>query len=389
MKICRISTVSFVLKYHLRSQIAEMVRQSHSVFLVSSPHPELQNIATEWGTQVYPIKIARQISPFEDLKALVLLYSYFRKKRFDVVHSITPKAGFLTALAGFAARVPIRLHTFTGQPWMNLKFFIRWIAKLCDRIIVLFNTRCYADSHSQRDFLVKEKIGPKERIFVLGNGSLAGIDFEKFNPEKWKPLRREIGNELKIPDSSQIINFTGRINKDKGICELIEAFETLTQEGRDVYLLLVGPLEIKREPIPSDFVQRIRENPKIRLFGDTPTPEKYFSISDLVCLPSYREGFGIVVLEAAAMAIPSIATRTVGIVDSIVDGKTGILVPVGDSHSLTEALRRLLDNEPLRTSMGTEARRYAQQFDKILINTLVLKEYEDLMNAYEKGKRVH
>lgn len=387
MKLCRIVTVPFVLKYHLRNQVEEIVKQRHSVFLVSSPSPELQSIAKECGAEAHPIAIAREISPFGDLKALVLLYFYFRRQHFDVVHSITPKAGLLTALAGFFAGVPIRLHTFTGQPWMNLKSPVRWIAKLSDRIIVSFNTRCYADSISQRDYLIKEKIGSKEQIFVLGNGSLAGVNFDKFNPGKWKPHRKEIRKELQIPDFSQVINFTGRINKDKGICELIEAFETLIRDRRDVYLLLVGPFETKREPVPADIVQRIRENPKICLLGDTPTPEKYFSVSDLMCLPSYREGFGIVILEAAAMAIPSVATRTVGIIDSIVDGKTGILVPVGDSYSLTEALRRLLDDDLLRTDMGREARKHAEQFDKGFVNTLVLKEYETLMNFSQKRMR--
>lgn len=387
MKLCRIATVAFVLKYHLKSQVEEMVRQRHAVFLVSSPSPELQNIAKTCGAEAHPITIAREISPYQDLKALVLLYFYFRRQRFDIVHSITPKAGLLTALAGFFAGIPIRLHTFTGQPWMNLKSPIRWIAKLSDRIIVLFNTRCYADSISQRVYLIKENIGSKERIFVLGNGSLAGVDRNKFNPEKWKPHRKEIRKELQIPDSSQVINFTGRINKDKGIRELIEAFEALIRDKKDVYLLLVGPFEVKREALPSELVQRIRANPRIRLLGDTPIPEKYYSISDLICLPSYREGFGIVILEAAAMAIPSVATRTVGIVDSVVDGKTGILVPVGDSSSLTAALRQLLDNESLRIDMGKEAIKHAKQFDQSLINTLVLNEYQALAHSHPKYLR--
>ena len=185
----------------------------------------------------------------------------------------------------------------------------------------------------------------------------------------------EIRRELHIPNHASIINFTGRLNLEKGIQELIEAFENLTREQEDFFLLLIGPFEINREPIPFELMERIQKNPRIRILGDSPQPEKFFAISDVLCLPSYREGFGIVVLEAAAMGLPAIGTRVVGLVDSIVDGKTGILVPPKDSEALYRALQSMFNDNELRKKMGQNAKHRAKSFSSSYINGMVLKEY--------------
>lgn len=381
MKLCRIATVPFVFSYHLYSQITAAIERKHEVYLVSSMDPALEIVAKETGASAYSIDIQRSISPWKDLQSLFKLTFYFRKMRFDTVHSITQKAGLLTSLAGFITRVPVRLHTFTGQPWMYKKGLVRWVSKACDWLIVRLNTMCYADSKSQQDYLIRQGIGNERKIKVLGQGSLAGVDLQKFNLAKWKSSSHQIRQELNISDGAIVINFTGRINLEKGVRELIEAFEGLQIGQREVVLLLVGPFEVDREPIPFELVQRIQNNPQIRILGNSPQAEKYFAISDLLCLPSYREGFGIVVLEAAAMGVTTVGTRIVGLIDSVIDGKTGVLVPPKDSQSLREALTALLEDDKLRRELGKNAMNHAKSFDSKHVNAMVLKEYDELMTG--------
>ncbi len=379
MHICVIVTVPFVLVNHLKNQISATVKKGHHLSLVSSPGLELDEISRLTGATAHPIPIARNISPWADLQSLLALYRFFRQKKFDCVHSITPKAGLLSAIAAFVARVPIRFHTFTGQPWATLSGPVRWIAQFCDWLIIKLNTRCYADSESQKKYLIQYKIGPSKKIRVLGKGSLSGVDFNKFNLEQWAPQKNEIRKELRIPESAKVINFTGRINLEKGIQELISAFEKLLDEKRDLFLLLVGPFEEIRGQIPFTLRQRIEKNNRILIIGNTSSPEKYFTASDLLCLPSYREGFGNVVIEAGAMGLPAVATQVVGLVDAVISEKTGILVPPMNVLSLYHALKTLLDNDSLRVKMGNEAKQHARLFDKKIITTLVLKEYDEIL----------
>ena len=378
MKLCRIATVPFVFIYNLRGQITATIKEGHEVYLVSSAGPSLETVGQENGAHLFPISIHRSISLWNDLKALLDLARYFRKMKFDLVHSVTQKAGLLTALAGFMTRVPVRLHTFTGQPWMHKRGWVRWASKFCDWLMLKLNTRCYADSQSQSDYLVQQGIANKGEIEILGPGSLAGVDLNKFNREMWVSARGQIRRGWNVPDGACVINFTGRINLEKGIRELIDAFECLDIEQKEIFLLLVGPFEVNREPIPPELMQRIQKNPHIRVVGESSQPEKFFAISDIFCLPSYREGFGIVALEAAAMGLPTVGTRVVGLVDAIIDGKTGILVPPKDSQALHKALSRLLADNQCLKKMGQNAMNHAKSFDSRYINRLVLGEYDKL-----------
>jgi glycosyltransferase involved in cell wall biosynthesis len=378
MRICRIVTIPSMFAYHLRSQIKTTLQKGHEVFLVSRDGSELTTIEQETGALVHRIFIARSISPWSDIISLIHLYRYFRRMNFDIVHSLTEKGGLLTSLAGRAACVPIRLHTFTGQAWMHLTGPIRWLAKACNRIIVKLNTQCYADSESQKKFLIQQGIANHQNIKVLGHGSLSGVDLQKFNAEKWMSLRQSIKNELNIPTTSKIINFTGRINIEKGVRELIESFEKLILDKMDIFLLLVGGVEKNREPLSSELIAHIYKNNRIRIIGNTPTPEKYYSISDLLCLPSYREGFGNVVIEAGAMEVPAVGTQVIGLLNSIIDGKTGLLVPPYDSQALSNAIKSLLENDELRKIMGKEARKFSLHFDEKDVNRLMVEEYDNL-----------
>lgn len=382
MRICRVATVPFFLLHHLKRQIVATIENGHEVWMVASDGvgwAELEEIS---GAHSAKIEIPRKISPLADLRALWALYFFFRRHRFDLVHSATPKAGLLCAIAGLLAGVPLRLHTFTGQPWAELKGPYRWLVKTADWLIVRLNTCCYADSESQRQFLIAQGVARPNQVMTLGPGSLAGVDAEKFKPGI-SGNGVQFKNSLSIPANAHVITFIGRVTKDKGISELISAFDTLPGKcHQDVYLLLVGPFEPELDPLPAAVVERINAHPNIRVIGYVESPVQYLAITDIFCLPSYREGFGNVVIEAAAMGIPAVATRIVGLVDSVADGVTGVLVPPKNHVALAEALSVLLNDATLRQRMGMAARERATSlFDMAIINQCLLKEYAELEQA--------
>jgi glycosyltransferase involved in cell wall biosynthesis len=376
VKIARVATVPFFLYNHLREQIAAMAAAGHEVVLISGGGAEAEWLRALPGVRFEQIDIPRKIAPLRDLGALWRLFVFFRRERFDIVHSTTPKAGMLCALAGVLARIPVRLHTFTGQAWVEMRGVTRFVAKAGDWLTAHLDTLCYADSASQRDFIVAEGVCNEDRIRVLGAGSLAGVDVARFDPDKWLGERAATCAALGIPLDARVITFIGRQTRDKGLGELSEAFRTVSRRVPCV-LLLIGPGEtedgVLTHAVAAD------QDANIRRIGYTPEPERYLAASDLLCLPSYREGFGNVVIEAAAMGVPAVGTDIVGLRDAIVDGETGVLVPPKDAASLAGAILALLEDEALRRAMGDKARhRAVSEFAATRVNGTVLQEYRRL-----------
>ena len=376
MNICRIATVPFFVINHLRDQIEYTIDCGHKVFVISSFGEDIELFCKEVGAEYYPLHIERGISVIRDLKAVMGLAEFFHANKIDIVHSVTPKAGLLSAIAARILRIPIRMHTFTGQRWAELSGSIRWISKLCDWIIVKLNTQCYADSNSQVKYMIKHGICKPGKVGVLGVGSLSGVNTKRFDINHWLHLNKHIRKEIGIPLSARVISFVGRVTKDKGICELVDGFIQLLKKVNKIHLILVGPLEQELDPLPKETLEKIRINNNIHIVGYSREPEKYLSISTLFVIPSYREGFGNVVLEAAAMGIPAVGTRISGLVDSIVEDETGILVPPRDTTALVKALYYLLSDEKKYKRMRQSAKkRVHQYFEQEYINGLLLKEY--------------
>lgn len=377
MKICRVTTVPFFLLHHLRGQIEAAVAARHEVWAVCSADDGTEDPAKSPGIRFHPIEISRRIAPRDDLRALWQLYRFFRALRFDIVHSATPKAGLLTAIAGWLARVPVRMHSFTGQAWSELSGPVRWIAQLADWVIVKLNTRCYADSPSQRRFMIESGVTGEDGVAVLGDGSLGGVDFTQFDPQRVQPLARARRAELGIPEGEPVILFIGRVNRDKGIVELVSAYRTLLERFPRLHLVLVGYFEPHLDPLPEEVLAAIRGTPAIHAVGYHAQPESFVGFADLLCLPSYREGFGNVVIEAAALEVPTVGTRIVGLADAVIDGETGILVAPKDAAALAAALERMLADNLARVAMGKRARERALRlFDAARVNRLLLEEYE-------------
>lgn len=364
-KICFITAVHGSAYSFLRDHMAALQKE-YKVHYVCN-EPDINNIKVP-NDGYHCVDIQRKISIVKDLKALWQLYRYFRKERFDAVHSVTPKAGLLTSIAAFFARVPVRIHIYTGQVWANKKGFMRFLLKTMDRMIALFDNQILVDGEGQRQFLIKNKVLSEKNSKVLGSGSICGVNLERFNPSV--EVRTEKRKELGIDDSKTVFVFMGRLNHDKGVYELLNAFNRLAAERDDVYLLLFGHDE-------EDVSDKFQNYPNIKVrdnfyyYGATPEPQKMLQAGDVFVLPTYREGFGSSVIEASALGLPVICSDAYGVMDAMVDDVTGLRCNVGDVESLYIAMARLAENKPMQALLGKNGKdRVLSEFDgsKVTVN---------------------
>ncbi|BBO19571.1 glycosyltransferase [Candidatus Desulfobacillus denitrificans] len=303
--------------------------------------------------RVVPVRILRRIAPMADLVALYRLYRLFRRERYAAVSSVTPKAGLLALLAAAATRIPLRIHIFTGQVWTTRTGWKRALLKAADRLMASLATHVLADSPSQRDFLVAEGVAPAGKVRVLGEGSICGVDGERFRPDAGR--RTDIRHTHGIPEEAVVFLFLGRLNRDKGVADLAEAFASLDHPA--AYLLVVGPDE---EGMREAMLARLgAAAERCRFVGFTDRPEDCMAAGDVFCLPSYREGFGMVVIEAAAAGLPAIASRIYGVIDAVEDGVTGLLHAPGDVGGMAALMNTLARDPTRRAAMGQAARERA------------------------------
>jgi glycosyltransferase involved in cell wall biosynthesis len=364
---------------HIINNIKEYQKNGFEVELISSHAEYGQFLRNEHGFSVTEINIPRNISPLQDLISLWNLYRHFRKNSYDIVHSGTPKAGLLVALAGKIARVPVRLHTFTGQRWATIKGPLRFLLKKLDQLIIRLNTRCYADSPSQIQFLVDSGVAKAGAVHCLHKGSFGGIDPAHFERSQFPQARQDISKKLNLDSGVPWILYVGRITANKGTKELISAFLN-SLEKTDSRLLIMGDFEGIHPEHDAVWVTPLQNHPKIKQIPFQTNPEYYMAAADFLCLPSYREGFGTVVLEAAASGICAIGTDIPGLRDAIADGESGILVPLLDITALENAIVKLVTNEPLRLKLGQNAlKRAAHDFDYKTIAQLQMHEYQNLL----------
>ena len=385
VKIARVSTVAFFIDTQLHSQISMTVQAGAKVSIIASEQTLNRPIE---GSEYFSIHIPREINLFKDLLALIKLCKLFREQKFDIVHSTTPKAGLLCVLAGKFAGVSIRIHSYTGQPWVTLTGLKRKVAKLGDWVIGWLTSACYADSISQKAFLVSEKLVSADKLSVIGKGSLAGVDVKRFNQGRFSlSERHSIKKSLGIFQDSSVLLFVGRIVKDKGVLELVEAFKNLVtgNSHNNIYLLMVGPKELSNNELGIEENSDISQ--KIIFTGYTDFPEEYMAISDVLCVPSYREGFSTVVIEAAAMGVPTIGSNIYGLSDAVVDGETGVLVEPKNVPDLKWAIEKIVNEVDVRKQLGNNAQiRALHDFSNEAVNRLVIEEYVALLNTLKKNK---
>jgi len=373
-KICFITAVPGSAHAFLRDHMAAL-KGDYQVYYVSN-EPNESKITVEHDGY-HCVGIQRGISIVKDFKALIALTKYFRKERFDAVHSVTPKAGLLTAVAGFFAGIPIRIHIFTGQVWANKKGPMRWLLKFMDRMIVLFGNHFLVDGEGQRQYLIQQGILKEKNSKVLGHGSICGVNLKRFVASE--ELRQAARKEIGISDDKTVFVFMGRLNHDKGMYELLPAFNRLAKERNDVYLLLFG---VDEENIAEQFSKydHLKSGENFCYYGRTSEPQKMLQAGDVFVLPTYREGFGSSVIEASALGLPVICSDAYGVMDAMVDNVTGLRCKVGDEESLYQCMKEMAKNPHLIKKMGEAGNeRVVRDFDGEKMTKLWIEFYHDLL----------
>lgn len=344
--ICFICNTPQGFEAFLKGHAIELLYNYKVTVISNFNNYNLKNIPKSIYIISLPFK--RKISLSYDLFSLLKLYYVISKNNFDVTLSISPKSGLLTSIASFIAFTPRRIHWFTGQVWVHKTGFYKKLLMFLDWLIAKLSTNLLVDSYSQKEFLYKKNIINRAKSYVLADGSVCGVDLNRFKPNE--RVRSEVRRILSINDNYKLIAFVGRLNKDKGIYDLINAFKIIKSKGYSVKLLLIGPDEeniIKR----NSFIGKFQKNEIIYL-GVKNNPEYWLNGCDIFCLPSYREGFGSVLIEASALKLPVVASKIYGIEDAVLDNVTGLLFKVGNLDDLVKTIIRLLEDNQLCKNLG-------------------------------------
>ena len=336
----------------MRGQLAYLKSIGFDPALASSPGEELERSARREGCAAFGIPMKREISPFADLSSLFQMCRLLRRIRPVVCNSGTPKAGLLAGIAAWLTRVPCRVYTLRGLRLETAKGFKKIILRIAETVACLCANRVICVSASLRERAIALGLVPRAKTVLLGLGSSNGVDHARFEATAEMAARAaELRQRLKIQPGQPVIGFAGRLTRDKGVPELVAAFQAVRNKLPEAILLLVGDFE-EGDPVPRATRDSIELDPWIRHVTSTPQIEFYYHVMSVFVLPTYREGLPNTVLEAQAAGLPVVTTMATGAIDAIEGGVTGLLAPVGDADKLAEAILLLLSSPAWMQSMG-------------------------------------
>jgi glycosyltransferase involved in cell wall biosynthesis len=357
------------LMYVVTSQISTVLLKGQPKFLreagfevsvVFSPSRSFEE-AVDDSVQRFAVPMVREIGGFSDFVSLCRLWRLIRRQKPTITNVGTPKAGLLAGLASCLSGVPCRVYSLWGLRCETTKGVKRWALILSERVACRCAHVVICPSESLRQRAVALGIVDRRRTVVLASGSCNGVDLDRFAPTPER-LHQTAGlkNDLGIPSEAPVIGFVGRFTRDKGLCELIEAYLLLRQQHPRLYLLLVGDFE-DGDSVPPNIRNVIQCDSQIVQTGMVRDTAPYYHVMNILALPTYREGFPNAVLEAHAAGKPVVATRATGVVDAVIDGVSGVLVPVGDSIALAKGLELVLKDKELATALGSAGRERARR----------------------------
>ena len=342
-KICGIATKSIMIKSFMLGNLQYMAEHGWNCFCLCSDDSSLKKdelkdveyipLDIEWGF----------VSPLRFFKEIKTLYKVFKRERFDVIQYAATNASLYAAIAGWMARVPVRINPQWGISYPIYKGKVRFIRKLATKLTCIFSTSNQPDSFSNLEFMRNEGLCNEKNSCVIYNGSACGVDLQRFNMRKKQQWKDEILSMYGINKENIVLGFVGRLVKEKGINELIDAF--LSLKLNNCKLMLVGPLD-DNSRINESLLSEAKASPNIIFTGPTRTPEKYFSSFNYMMLPSYQEGFGMTTLEAAALGVPAIVTNIKGPTDVVVNGVNGFICEVRSVDSLKETILKAITLDP-------------------------------------------
>lgn len=376
-KLVRITTVPISLEKLLENQ-ARFFKTFYSVTLVSSQKEQLQRLAKEQGVNHFSLEMTRKITPLQDLRCLLQLIRFLRKDKPHIVHTHTPKAGIVGMLAAFITGVPLRMHTVAGLPLMEAKGLKKSILYAVERLTYRCATHVYPNARGLMDFIQEKKLAGKTPLKCIGNGSSNGIDLTYFNPERVsKEQEMSFREKWNISKDDFVFLFIGRLVGDKGVNELVAAFEQLANKIPNAKLLLVGPQEPTLDPLKQVTIASIEKNPKIVSTAYQQDVRPFLKIAQVFVFPSYREGFPNVVLQAGAMGIPCIVSDINGCNEIIENEVNGLIVPPKSIQPLSEKMYSLYkDPEKRAIFIDRTKERIATNFERTHYWKLLLEEYK-------------
>ena len=364
-KVFRVTTVPISLKVLMKNQL-RYLNNFFDVYGVSSDGPEILDVKKNEGIKVIVLPMKRAISLHNDIVSLFRMILLLIKQRPIIIHSHTPKAGFISMFAAWITKVPIRLHTVAGLPMTSKKGIERNILKFVEIITYKFATKIYSNSRGLKLFLIQENMIKEEKIKILGNGSTNGIDLKYFKPQNSK------SNDNK---KFRFI-FIGRLVGDKGVNELITVFERLNKKINSLSLYLIGEQEKELDPLSNKTIKIIKNNKSIKSFGYVNDIRNILSSSNCLVLPSHREGFPNVLLQAMAMNIPAITTDINGCNEIIKDSINGVLIRPKNFVDLYNSMEKIHKDKEFYESLKGNCRNSVLKFDSSKMHYLINKEYQ-------------
>lgn len=374
-KFLIITTIPLSLGF-FRGQI-QVLKSTFKIELVSSAGILLDSICRDEAVKGHVIEMRREISFFNDLKSLVKLIKLFLRLKPSVIHGSTPKAGLLSMIAGWLAKVPNRIYYVHGLRYQGSKGFKNKILKNMERLSCLFATQVFVVSKGVKQTLIADKI-TKKQIAIIGNGSVNGIDVEYFS-----------SNNSAVPDFKQAYNlepdnfifgFVGRLVKDKGINELVQAFLKVNANYPKTKLLLVGDFDTGINPIDSKVKDEIYANINILNVGFQQDIRPFLKMMHVFVFPSYREGFGVSLMEAAAMGVPAISSDIIGCNEIIINELNGLLIPPKSTSDLVNAMIRFIEDTDFLNKTASMSRKHViQLYEQQKLWQETLEAYKELV----------
>lgn len=377
-KIAFIVTIPEMAYNFLWDHIVKLQEEYEVHLIANFQNRFIEKRFKEIGVTCHQEDIQRQISLVKDLKSVFSFASLYRKEKFVSVHSVAPKAGLVNTIAGWLTGVPVRIHIFTGQVWATKKGPMRMLLKLMDKLIVLFSTDILIDGFSQQRYLIEEGVVTERNSKVLANGSICGVPLERFVISE--DVRQKERKKINAGEGDVVFVFMGRLNHDKGIGELYEAFNMLAGRYNNVRLVLYGHDEAEYDRTAETY-SNIKRGVNYFYPGRTEKPFDSLQGGDVFVLPSWREGFGSSVIEASCLGLAAITTDVYGVKDAIVEGKTGLRCHVNDSEGLYRCMKKYCDNPDLIKEYGKNGRQYViENFDNRIVTNAWVNYYHKLLN---------
>lgn len=375
-KIIRATTIPISLNTFCKGILREL-SEKYEVIALASPGKELDEVAESEGVRVIAVPMKRHISIFNDFKSLWRMCRVFIKEKPVMVHSMTPKAGVICMVAAWMARVPVRIHTFTGLVFPTATGLKRRILMFTDWLTCACATQIIPEGEGVKNDLQNNRI-TKKPLKVLGHGNIKGVDMQLYSR---RPEVMEMASRIIRQDVFTFL-FVGRLVGDKGINELVSAFNKLNQQNPQTRLVLVGWFEDDLDPLSEVTQQAIRNNPHIEYVGEKQNDEllAYYAAADCFVMPSYREGFPNTVLEAGAMGLPCVVTDINGSREIIVEGENGVIVPPKNEQALYDAMLRMMTDDEGRKRMAGNARgMIAERFEQGFVRQCLYDFYDEIL----------